>query len=125
MNAQNTYDSIISIDERIKELIEEKQEIQQDFFNKYQDHDLPIVDKTGRPKFFRVYEPEGRFVYNLKYETGVRAAAKKEWHEQNDKFDYKTECKDCSMLVEKDNEWFCDEIGKKCSDIIECSYNRV
>jgi len=79
MNAQETYDAIISLDERIKELIEEKQEIQQNFFNKYQDHELPIIDKNQKEKFFRIYEPDGRYVYNIKFETGVRATPKKEW----------------------------------------------
>jgi len=40
-------------------------------------------------------------------------------------FNYKIECKDCSMLIKEENEdWICDEIGKKCSEITECSYNK-
>ncbi len=31
-------------------------------------------------------------------------------------------CKHCSMLSEKDNKMFCDEIGKFCDEIDECSF---
>lgn len=41
-------------------------------------------------------------------------------------FNYKEECKDCSMLVElRDGEWSCDDTGLKCSDIEECSFNNL
>jgi hypothetical protein len=40
----------------------------QEFYEKYSIFELPIFDKDGKEKFIRVYEPEGRFVYNVKYE---------------------------------------------------------
>jgi len=35
---------------------------------------------------------------------------------------YKKICKDCSMLVEINHEWFCDEIGLNCKDIDSCIF---
>ena len=32
---------------------------------------------------------------------------------------YKCRCQDCVCLVEKDNEWFCDDIQKFCKDIVD------
>jgi len=45
---------------------------------------------------------------------------------KNNIFNYKEECKDCSMLIEvgenQENYWYCDEAGCKCSDIEYCSF---
>jgi len=40
-----------------------------------------------------------------------------------EKFDYKVECKDCSMLKEDQNgSWWCDDVGKACEDITSCTF---
>ena len=33
---------------------------------------------------------------------------------------YKIRCADCSVLVEKNSKWFCDECGKFCKDVNIC-----
>jgi hypothetical protein len=36
--------------------------------------------------------------------------------------DFKERCTDCGCLVEEQKEWFCDEVGKLCKDIVWCPY---
>jgi len=83
LNPQQKYDRIQEIKEQIKSLSEEQSILMEEFNNTYEDCELPIV-VDGKDKFIRVYEPEGRFVHNVKYEVGVRATAQKPWNDKEE-----------------------------------------
>lgn len=71
-NAQEIFDRLSVIKETIKELSEEKTALMQDFYDHFDDYEFPVTHE-GKEKFFRVYEVEGRFVYNTNVDFGVRA----------------------------------------------------
>lgn len=75
IDAQFFYNRIEELKTQSKAIHEEQAELMETFYKKYQLFELPIFDKDGKEKFIRVYEPEGRFVYNVKYELGLRAKA--------------------------------------------------
>ena len=81
MNSQETYDSIVKKKEQIKLLSEEILKLQSDHFAIYEDAETPILVED-KPKFFRVHKPDGRFVYNVEFDIGVRAKAVKIWEEK-------------------------------------------
>ena len=70
------YDRVKRLKDEVKGIHEEIAELEQDFIANYSlDLEYPI-EVEGKQKFIRLYEPEGKFVYNTKYEIGVRATAK-------------------------------------------------
>lgn len=75
-NAQSVYNRLIELKEQSKKIHEEMDIILHGFSHEYQDKEFQIVDKDGKEKWFRVYQSEGRFVYNQLYEFGVRANPK-------------------------------------------------
>lgn len=77
MDAQKFYDRITELKEQSKAIYEEIHNLEEEFVKEFQDYEVPIVDKEGKPKFIRIYEPEGKFVYNTKYEVGLRVKAQK------------------------------------------------
>lgn len=72
MTPQQVLNRLEEISELIKSLSEEKSMYVNEFFSKYQDFEFLVTDKDGKDKFFRIYEVDGRFVYNSKYEVGLR-----------------------------------------------------
>lgn len=70
-DAQSVFDRLEAVNNQIKELAEEKAQLMQDFYDNYKDFEFP-VELEGKQKYFRVYEVEGRFVYNTKFDFGVR-----------------------------------------------------
>lgn len=71
-NPTAVYSRLEEIGEIMNALSEEKINLMTRFFNDYQDYEFPVTDKDGKEKYFRVYEVEGRFVYNTKFELGLR-----------------------------------------------------
>lgn len=83
LDAQNFYNRMEILKEQSKAIHEEQAKLMQEFYEKYSIFELPIFDKDGKEKFIRVYEPEGRFVYNVKYELGLRAKAQNPYEINN------------------------------------------
>jgi hypothetical protein len=75
MNAQEFYNRMEELKEQSKAIHEEMNQLMEEFYKEYQLFELPIKDVDGKEKYVRVYEPEGRFVYNVKYELGLRVKA--------------------------------------------------
>lgn len=73
--AQEFYDRVTELKDNAKVIYEELDKLFEDFAKENGDFELPILDKDGKAKFVRVYEPEGHFVYNKKYEVGTRVKA--------------------------------------------------
>lgn len=69
---QLVFDELNELDTKIKELSERKQTLLSNFYENNKDLEFPVVAEDGKMKYFRVYEPEGRFVYNIKHEAGLR-----------------------------------------------------
>ena len=68
---EEVFHRLDEINETIKTLAEEKAQLMDEFFNKYGDFEFPVTVED-KLKYFRVYEVEGRFVYNTKYDVGLR-----------------------------------------------------
>lgn len=83
MEAQTKYDRLQEIGDSIKTLTEEKNKILSDFYEEYEDYELPI-DVDGKTKYMRVHKPDGRYVYNIEYELGVRVTPKKKFEDKKD-----------------------------------------
>lgn len=81
MTPQEVLNRLEEISEIIKSLSEEKSMLVNEFFNKYQDYEFPVTDKEGKDKYFRIYEVDGRFVYNTKFEVGLRVKPVKVYEE--------------------------------------------
>ena len=75
-NPQEVHDRIFELKEQIKKAQEEIIAIQEAWYAKNEDYESPIL-VDGKEKYFRVYEPDGRYVYNIKYDIGVRVTPKK------------------------------------------------
>lgn len=70
-DVESIYKRLEEISSAQKELSEEKNQLMTEFFEKYSDYEFP-VQVEDKEKFFRVYEVEGRFVYNTKLDVGLR-----------------------------------------------------
>lgn len=73
--AQSAYLRLMDINDAIAELMGEKENILTKHFEKYGEYEIPFHDENGVKKHFRVYEPEGRFVHNTKFDFGTRVKA--------------------------------------------------
>ncbi len=70
---QEVYERLLEIKEVVTNLTEEKNQLLTDFYNEFEDFEHPIVeDKTEKDKYFRVYKPDGRFVYNIELDSSTR-----------------------------------------------------
>jgi len=72
MTPQQVLTRLEEISQIIASLADEKSMLVNEFFSKYQDYEFPVVDKEGKDKYFRIYEVDGRFVYNTKLDVGLR-----------------------------------------------------
>lgn len=75
LNPQTFYNRMQELKSQSKTIHEEMNQLLKDFHEKYSIFELPIKDESGKDKFIRVFEPEGKFVYNTKFELGLRAKA--------------------------------------------------
>lgn len=80
---EEVFKRLQEIKEQQKVLAEEQHQLLSEFYDEFQDYEFPIKD-DDKDKFFRVYEPEGRFVYNVKYEIGLRAKPLKLYSEKGE-----------------------------------------
>jgi len=79
--AQNVYDRLQELKEQSRVIHEEIDTLQQEFFKKYQDYEFPII-VDSKEKFFRVYEINGRFVYNSTLDSSTRVKPVKVFEEK-------------------------------------------
>lgn len=71
--AQTFYDRMEELKEQSKTIHEEMNTLMESFSSEFELFEVPIIDKESKPKFIRVYAPEGKYVYNTKWEIGLRA----------------------------------------------------
>jgi len=77
MTPQEKIQTMLNLKESIKNSRELLEECMEHFVGEFgKDNEFPI-EVEGKTKWFRIYEPEGRFVYNTKFDMGLRANPKK------------------------------------------------
>lgn len=76
MNVQQFFDAMVRNKEQVKQLYEEQTQLFESFL---QTHEMGLeypVTVDGEEKWLRVEQPEGQYIYNKKFELGVRKTPK-------------------------------------------------